>query len=506
MNPDVSIATRLDRLPVTRLHRVAVVVVGIGMFFDLYEVFLAGTISTALTKDFHVTQGELKPLLASAFVGAFVGAVVMSRIADRLGRRRAFYLTLGIYSAFSVLAAFSPNVETLIVCRFLAGLGIGGELPLCDAYLADLLPARVRGRLIGWAYTVGFCGVPVAGFLALGVVPHSFAGVTGWRWMFLIGGLGAALCWILRRRLPESPRWLAAMGRHEEADRVVRALEDAARRSAGGEAGSGPADASVTRSGSRTAATGGADVVAARTADPATGRPEPLRTLFARPWRRRTGMLMAFQVLQVFGYYGFGTLAPLVLAAKGYDVVHSLAFSAFSFLGYPVGSLLSVPVLERMERRTLVMVSAAGMLVFGLAFGYSGGAATIVALGFCYTLTSNLFSNAYHVYQSELYPTRLRATGAGSGYSLSRLATAAMPYVLLPLLDASGANAVFVFIACTMLAVILDVGILGPRSTGRSLEDITGGTSKGATVSGAATGGATASSLPGTETGPGTAV
>src|SRR6185437_15737208 len=157
-----SVAARLNRLPVTRAHRIAVVIVGIGMFFDLYEVFLAGTLSAVLTKHFHVTGNDLKLVLASAFVGAFIGALLLTRLADRLGRRRAFFFTLGIYSFFSVLAAFSPNVGMLIVCRFLAGVGIGGELPLCDAYLSDLLPSRVRGRMIGWAYTVGFCAVPAA--------------------------------------------------------------------------------------------------------------------------------------------------------------------------------------------------------------------------------------------------------------------------------------------------------------------------------------------------------
>ncbi|MHC3475619.1 MFS transporter [Streptomyces sp. 7R007] len=373
----------------------------------------------------------------------------MSRIADRLGRCRAFHLTLATYSVFSVLAAFSPNVEMLIVCRFLAGLGIGGELPLCDAYLSDLLPARHRGRLIGWAYTVGFCGVPLAGFLALGIVPHSYLGVDGWRWMFLIGGLGAALCWVLRRGLPESPRWLEAMGRQEEADRVVRAFEESAQRGVATPLIPQPAAASV------------ATVKA------------PLRQLVVPPWRTRTVMLVIFQILQVFGYYGFGTLAPLVLASKGYDIVHSLTFSALSFVGYPIGSLLSVFVLERIERKTLIMLSAFGMLAFGLGFGYSHYTAAIVAFGFCYTLISNLFSNAYHVYQGELFPTRLRATGAGGAYSLSRLASAAMPYVLLPLLMNHGANAVFVFIACAMTAVIVDVGLLGPRTTGRSLEELT---------------------------------
>ncbi|GGJ22472.1 hypothetical protein GCM10010121_036920 [Streptomyces brasiliensis] len=196
-------------------------------------------------------------------------------------------------------------------------------------------------------------------------------------------------------------------------------------------------------------------------------------------------MLAVFQVLQAFGYYGFGTLAPLVLAGKGYDIVQSLTFSALSFVGYPIGSLLSVPILERVERKTLITLSGLAMRGFGLGFGYAHSTALIVALGFCYTLASNLFSNAYHVYQGELFPTRLRATGAGTAYSLGRLGSAAMPYVLLPLLVGHGADAVFAFIACAMAGAVLDIGLLGPRTTGRSLDELADSTSGDAPVTAA---------------------
>lgn len=451
MSQSVSVAARLNRLPVTRLHRWAVFIVGIGMFFDLYEVFLAGTLSSVLSKRFHVVGNDLKLVLASAFIGAFVGAVLLSRIADRLGRRRAFFLTLGIYSLFSVLAAFSPNVEVLIACRFLAGVGIGGELPLCDAYLSDLLPARVRGKFISWAYTVGFCAVPAAGFLARGIATRDPLGFNGWRWMFLLGGLGAAVCWALRRTLPESPRWLEAVGRHDEAEAIVNRFEDAARRESGNAQLAEPAAAS-------------APVTAAA----------PLSMLFRPPWLKRTVMLWIFQCLQTLGYYGFGTLVPLVLAAKGYSIISSLTFAAVTYIGYPIGSLLSLPIIERIERRKLIAGAALLMVCFGLLFGYSNNTGLILLAGFCYTAVSNLFSNGYHVYQSELYPTKLRATGAGSAYSLSRLATAFMPFVLLPVLQHHGSGPVFVVIGIAMVLLTVDVLVLGPSTTGRALEEIDG--------------------------------
>lgn len=443
------IAARLDRLPVTRTHRLAVVVVGIGLFFDIYEIFLAGTLASVLTDQYGASENATKWLLASAFLGMFIGALLLPRLADRAGRRTAFYLTLSTYSLFSLLAAFSPNLTLLVLFRFLAGLGIGAEPPLCDAYLSDLLPARVRGRAIAWAYTLSFLAVPAAGFMARGLVPQHFL-LDGWRWMFVIGALGAAICWVLRRNLPESPRWLEAAGRHEEAEKVLRGLEAEAASATG-----------------KTA-----EVPAAPTPIRPTRR-VPVSALFARPWRRRTLMLWAFHCLQTLGYYGFGSLVPLVLVSKGYSIVDSLTFAAFSYIGYPVGALLSLPLVERLERKHLVTGSAVAMAVFGLLFGYSSGSAAIVITGFLYTATSNLFSNAYHVYQGELYPTALRATGAGVAYSISRLASGAMPFVLVPLLNASGATAVFVVVAIAMVLVALDILVLGPATTGRRLEEIT---------------------------------
>jgi len=450
MTTPLSMTDRLDRLPVTRFHRLLIAVVGVATFFDLYDLFLASTVSTVLSEEFGVSGDQTKPLLASAFLGAFVGAVALGRLADRIGRRRAFLLTLSVYSLFTLLGAFSTDVWMLVICRFIAGVGIGAELPLADAYLADLLPAHARGKATAWAYTIGFCGVPAAGFLARGLVGETPLGVEGWRWMFVIGALGAAIVWALRAGLPESPRWLIAQGRHDEADKVIRRLERSA----------GPLPDE--------------ERPAADAAPEQEASPQRFRSLFRRPWRTRSLMLAAFQILQVFGYYGFGSLVPIILTAKGFDVAHSLLFSALSFLGYPIGSALSIPIMERVQRKWLIVAAAAGMAVFGLAFGHATGSVAIPLLGFCYTAISNVFSNAYHTYQAEIFPTSLRATAAGTGYSLSRLATAAMPYLLLPLLDAQGATAVFLVVALAMVLLILITAVFGPRTTGRSVDEISG--------------------------------
>jgi putative MFS transporter len=442
----VTVAARLDRLPVVRTHKVATVIVGLGLFFDAYENFLAGTIAKVLQKDFSLGGTELKLVLASAFVGQFLGALYMGRVADRFGRRPAFLINLALYSVASLVGAFSMNAPFLIVTRFIAGIGIGAEYALADSYLSDVLPRAVRGRYIAWAYTLAFVGVPAVGFLARWLVPLEPLGVSGWRWLFVLGGIGSALIWVARSRLPESPRWLETVGRTEEAEAEVARMEDEAR-----EAGLALPEPDLS-------------------VQPVARVRTPLVRLFQPPYARRTTMLWLLSGLEVFGYYGFGTLAPLVLAAKGYTVLSSLTFVALSYLGYPIGSLLSVPLVERFERKLLVMGGAALMAVFGLGFGFAPSAGWVVAFGVLFTVTSNFFSNAYHIYLAEQYPTAVRGTAAGAAYSISKIVTAALPFILLPVLDSSGGGAVFTVVAVAMALLVLEVGLLGTRTTGRSVD------------------------------------
>ncbi|HEY4007783.1 MAG TPA: MFS transporter [Pseudonocardia sp.] len=445
-----TVAARMDRLPITRTHRLATVAVGLGMFFDIYEVFLAGVLSGVLTDQFQLSKAALAPVLASTFIGMFLGALVMGRLADRLGRRRAFLLNLALYSVFSLLGAFSPNAVWLMVTRFVAGIGLGAELPLADTYLTDLLPARNRGRYIAWAYTVSFVGVPFVGFLAHSLALTPVLGLAGWRWIFIIGSLGAVVVFLLRRGLPESPRWLESVGRRAEADRIATRFEDEAR-AAGATLDQPAAPAPVA---------------------PVARGAAALRLLLRPPFGRRTGMMVVFHLFQTVGYYGFGTMVPLVLAAKGYPVSKSLLFTALTYLGYPVGSLLSLPLVDRVERKFLVLFALLGMAVFGLLFGFSDSMAPILVFGFLYTATSNVFSNGYHIYQAEIFPTVIRSTAASGTYAVSRLATAAMPFVLIPVLNNAGVGALFGVVCAALAIVALDIGLLGPRTTGRTVESV----------------------------------
>jgi len=440
------IAARLNRLPITRIHRTIVIIAGIGTFFDLFDIFLAGVLATVLTEHFHLSRVSLPAVIGSSFLGMFLGALCLGRFADWVGRRTAFLVNLGIYSLFTLLGGLSTSAAMLVVTRFVAGIGIGAEPPLVDAYLSEFLPPQHRGRFIAIAYTIGFLGVPAVGFLARVLVPVHVLGLDGWRWLFVAGSVGGGIVWFLRNQLPESPRWLESVGRLPEAEAITTQLEAEAMRIG---------TLSEPSSNERPA--------------PGTAR---FAVLFSREYRGRTAVLWVFQIFQTVGYYGFGTLVPLVLASKGFSVVTSLTYTSVVFIGYPIGSALSWLVVERIDRRWQIVGSAFLMSVCGLALGTAAVPAAIIASGLVYTIISNIFSNAFHIFQAEIFPTFIRATATGTAYGLSRLSSAAMPFVLLPVLQQWGAAWMFAAVATAMSIVMVDIGLFAPSTTGRPLEQV----------------------------------
>ncbi|WP_207760613.1 MFS transporter [Mycolicibacterium sphagni] len=437
---------RLDNLPVGPMHRRVVIAVGLGLFFEVYEIFLSSTISTALKTQYGLGGTTLQLLMASSFVGMFFGAAIFGRMADRIGRRRAFLVNLVWFSVWSLVGALAPNPAILVAARFMAGVGIGAEYPVADSYLSDVLPKAHRGRLAAWAYTCSFLAVPALGFASLGLTGRSVFGVEGWRLLLVIGAAGALLVMQMRRALPESPRWLARVGRLEEAQAALRRFE-------------------------------GADIhevadIGVRPVSAPAKPTNPFARLSQRPYRGRLAMLAVFHLFQPFGYYGFGTLAGLVLVSRGYDVTSSLLFTALSFLGYPIGSALSIPLLKLFERKYLVVASVAAMALCGIVFAVVSYPALIVLFGFLTTAASNVFSNFYHVYQAEIFPSDVRATAVGWTYSVSRLSSAVLPFVLIPVLDMYGATVMFGVVLVALTLVIAVVLPLGPKTTGRSLDEI----------------------------------
>jgi putative MFS transporter len=468
----LTVAERMSVLPISSMHRRIVWSVGMGLFFDMYEIFLAGVIKPVLHDEWNlaITPGpndrfggafmSASWILASAFLGMFLGALVLGRLADRIGRRRSFLLNLAIYGFFCLVSIFSMNVWFLIITRFLAGVGIGAQMPLGDTYYSDTLPAKDRGRLAAWGYTASFVGVPVVGLLAMWLADERWQWTPtftfgGWRLIFLVGAVGAFITLWAVSRIPESPRWLESVGRHDEAERGLAEFID---------------DPKAAES---------AFVVeaAAKATRPATSEPKlPLRALIHKPFGKRFGMLVIFHLLQSVGYYGFGTMAITIQVLNGESFAKGALYTALSYFGYPLGSLLAVPLMKRFERKYLVIATTIVLAGLGICYGFSREPALITIFGLLYTALSNVFSDSYHVYQSEIFPTSIRSTAASWTYSLSRFSAGVAPFLLLPLLYSTypryGGGILFLVVAVILLLVALDVAVFGPKTLDRSVEDI----------------------------------
>src|SRR3954469_18022366 len=199
-----TVAARLDRIPPIRMHRRMAVAVGFANFFDLYDIFLGGVLAAVLAEPWNLSTNGKALVIASGFGGMFFGAVFLGTAADYPGRRKMFLINLAIYSGFSLAAAFSPDLTWLAILRFCAGFGLGAELSLSDTYLSEILPRQVRGRYMASAYTLGFFGVPLAALVGAKFVADQQLLIDGWRWLLVVGSLGAVVVWTMRRNLPES--------------------------------------------------------------------------------------------------------------------------------------------------------------------------------------------------------------------------------------------------------------------------------------------------------------
>ncbi len=468
---ELTIAERIERLPLGGFHRRFIALVSLGNFFDLYDIFIVAYIGAALQQAGFLTLRQFTFFVAAGFLGMFVGTVVFGMGSDRMGRRSAFILLLLIYSVFTFADAFAPTAAWLIALRFFAGVGIGAEIVVIDTYVTEVVPGRARGRYVAITQVAGFCAVPVAAVLSRLLVPTHFL-MSGWRWVMVIGASGALLTWWFRRRLPESPRWLESRGRVAEADAIMSALEGESYLKDGKRIyteDTESAEGTEKREKSRSLASLGMtneEGLAKREAEHAS-----FWELWKRPYLSRTVMLVIFQALQTIGFYGFANWAPTFLLKRGVSLLHSLEYTLLIAIVSPLGPLLAALTSDRMERKWTIVVLALLVACLGLGFGNSMAPAAVVGFGALLTLANYWFSAAFHAYQSELFPTRLRATGVGFTYSWSRL-SAAFTSILIGAVLMHGVPAVFAMLAVAMILVATVVAVMGPRTNGLVLEEI----------------------------------
>lgn len=452
---EAAIAARLDRMPATRHIWWLVTLLSLGGAFEFYDLFFTAYIVPGLVRSGLLANVKLgifagpATFVAATFTGLFIGTIAFSHVADRFGRRSIFTVSLLWYSVCTAIMAFQTTGTGLILWRLIAGIGIGVELVTIDTYIAELVPKHMRGRAFAFNQTVQFAVVPIVALLAWKLVPIAPLDFDGWRWVVLIGSGGALVVWFLRIGLPESPRWLLQHGRLEEADRVTAQIE------------------------ARVRADLGQDLPppVPRPAREAEGKGR-FAEIWQPPYRSRAVMLMVFQFFQTIGYYGFASWVPTLIEQHGIDFRHSLAWSFIIALANPFGPMLAISIADRIERKWLIVLAAIGIAVFGLGFAAQTTVALLILFGVLVTLANNILSFSFHAYQTELFPTRVRARAVGFTYSWSRLSAVFASYMIGFFLNRGGVSAVFGFIAFAMLMVVLSIGLFGPRTRGLQLEEI----------------------------------
>jgi putative MFS transporter len=269
----------------------------------------------------------------------------------------------------------------------------------------------------------------------------------------LIGAAGALAAWYMRLSLPESPRWLASAGRSAEADRVLALLE------------AGSTQSTLSTSSTQF------DILESELPRRASTSARFLE-LWSSRYRRRTLLLVVFQTLQTIGFYGFANWAPTFLLKRGIGLLPSLSYALLIALLAPVGPLIASATADRLERKWTIVVLSLLIAAFGLGFALWRSPAMIIVSGGLVTLCANWFSAVFHSYQTELFPTRIRATGVGFTYSWSRISAAFSAFLIASVLK-QGVTAVFAMLAAGMGCVSLVIAF-GPQTNRRTLEELSG--------------------------------
>jgi len=437
------VAARIDRLPITSIHRRLMWIVAIPLFFDVSDIFTFAYAAPALRDRWRLSLDDVALITAAGFLGMAFGGALGGVIADRIGRVKAMMLFTAIFSIFSLANGFAGDTTTLLATRFLTGIGISSATVSVITYIAEMFPAKVRGRWQAWAMVIGLSGIPITSWIARAVVP---LGDDGWRWIFIWGAFGLPFL-MLSRRLEESPRWLARSGRGPAAEAALTRLETAI------EHESGPLPAPR------------------RSDQPAT--PElKWASLFSPAYRRRTLALCGVWFFQTIGFYGFMSWVPTLLAQHGFAVVRSLTFVSLINLGAIPGALFAVYISERAERKHSITAVALVIALFGLLYGLTFNPVLIVMFGFLAGTAMDTFSALCFAYTPEQYPTDVRNSGTGLAYGVGRLANVVNPFVISALYAALGYGTVFAYIAGAWVITAMIAFFFGARTTGRSLETI----------------------------------
>lgn len=438
-----NIANRLERLPMTGYQRRIFAIIATAWLVDQIDValltFLLGTIVVA----FGLTPAETGLLASMTFAGQLVGNIGAGLASDRYGRRTVFQVTMIIWGIASFMAAGAWSASALMLCRFLIGVGVGGEAPVAQAMVSELVPASVRGRYV--AIMEGFWAV---GYVLSGVITYVLLPYVSWRWVFVVVGALSLVVLAVRRGMPESPRWLADRGRLAEAEAVMTTMEQGVERHLGHPL---PAPASFS------------PVPPARVES-------PLATVFSPEYATRTVMAFGLWFFALIGFFGLNSWIAVLLKSQGFTIIGSVGFVTLITTGGIPGFMTAAVLLEKLGRKLTTAVFLLAAAAAAWMYGNAADQMTLFLTGFIMQFFMFGMWSCLYAYTPELYPTRARSTGAGLASAAGRVGAILGPILVPILVRNHGQSAAFEVGAGGFVIAAVLVLILGVETRGQRLE------------------------------------
>lgn len=438
----INICGRIDRLPITRFLVLFLVTMGSGFFFDFFDLSAISTVVPVLIGQWGLSSDQVSWLIASGYIGMIFGSLPAGWLSDRIGRKRLFTITLAIVLVGQVLQGFAQSYGALLAFHAIVGIGVGGDVPIIWSYISEMLPARVRGRWSGFAFVIGVASIPAVALVASRIVPQS---PDGWRYLFWIGAAVAVVFLPIRALITESPRHLLVNGRVDAADTAMRHIEERVE----GEYGRPlpkPEPAAT-------------HVLAARA---------HWRELFASDLRRRTVFISIQTAATQAAFYGVTAFLPLLLISKGFTIVRSLEFTWITGLGIIAGPAIGFLIWDRFERRYTLMAAMAASAGIAIAFAYVRSEALVLIVGFLLFMVQQIAP--LFVFTPEVFPTRVRGTGAGLANAVGRVVTAISILVIGSAI--SGITGQLVYVAAMFAVAVVALALLGVNTSRKRLEDV----------------------------------
>ena len=442
LSASANAGARLDRLPFSPFHRRIMWLIGIGMFFDGFDIYVAATVLGATLKSGFSTLSQNAEFVSMTFLGMMIGSFLTGFLGDRYGRRFTYQANLAIFGVASIAAAFVSSMAWLIALRFIMGAGLGAENVVGYATMTEFVPPQTRGKWLGIISVFVVGGLPASGLLGTLIVP-SF----GWRILFVLGGLGAMVVWNLRKALPESPRWLESIGRTEDADAILRDIEGQVSR----QHGSLP--------------------------PPPTPAPQihsrQLGSLLNRVLLPRLVVGATTLVVVNTLIYGFVTWLPTFFVEQGRSIASSLVYALLMSMGAPLGSAIGAFTADSWGRRPTIVGASLLTIVIGTIYTLVSNSAMLLITGFLliipiYVQVTLLFA----IYIPELFPTEVRMRASGICNTVGRAATIVTPFVVVRLFKSYEVTGVLAFMIGLLIVQIVVVLIFGIEPRKRRLEEI----------------------------------